>query len=153
MSDAAGSRMLRSTPGRCLIAMALILPMGCDRAPPAQPPIASTAAPAVPQEEAALGEPDDARFIGRIWVDVTARRARGSIMVFLPDRTLLTHSCGGNIRISRWGARADRIRWVEDAIPIEATVSLPSADELRLQLAGLDQVQTYIAADETYRCP
>lgn len=137
---------------RWMAVMALTLLMGCDRAPPvASPPVG--AGGARPAAGEALGEPQDARFIGRIWVAISPRSARGAMKVFLPDRTLLLHTCGGDLRISRWGARGDRIRWIEDTIPIEATVALPTADELELHVAGLRQVQTYIAADETHTCP
>jgi len=100
-----------------------------------------------------LGEPADPRFIGKIWVSTTPGHARGSVMIFLPDRSLLIDSCFETYRISRWGAEGERIRWIEDAIPTEATLSLPSEHELRLQLVGQDRVQSFVTATVPYACP
>jgi len=100
-----------------------------------------------------LGEPADPRFIGKIWVSTTPGHARGAVMIFLPDRSLLIDSCFETYRISRWGAEGERIRWIEDAIPIEATLSLPSEHELRLQLVGQDRVQSFVTATVPYVCP
>lgn len=74
-------------------------------------------------------------------------------MVFLPDRTLLMDSCFETYRVSKWGVAGDRIRWLEDTIPIEAEVITPSKDELTLRIAGLDREQTYIAMTDPYTCP
>ena len=100
-----------------------------------------------------LGEPADPRFIGKIWISTTQGHARGSMLIFLPDRSLLMDSCFETYRISKWGAEGDRIRWIEDAIPIEATLSMPNEDELRLQVAGQDRVQSYVTATVPYVCP
>lgn len=100
-----------------------------------------------------LGQPADPRFIGKIWVSTTLGHARGSILIFLPDRSLLMDSCFETYRISQWGAAGDRIRWIEDAIPIEATLSMASDNELRLQLAGQDNVQSYVTATVPFVCP
>lgn len=120
--------------------------------PPAQP-----APPPQPQAAASdtqeLGQPADPRFIGKIWMSTTRSDARGSMLIFLPDRSLLMGSCSEPYRISRWGAEGDRIRWIEDAIPIEATLSMPNDDELRLQVAGQDRVQSYVTATVPYVCP
>lgn len=74
-------------------------------------------------------------------------------MVFLPDRTLLMDSCFETYRLSQWGVADDKIRWIEDTIPIEAEVVTPSKDELILRIAGLDREQRYIAANVPYVCP
>lgn len=100
-----------------------------------------------------LGEPADPRFIGKIWVSTTPGHSRGSLMIFLPDRSLLMDSCFETYRISKWGAAGDRIRWIEDTIPIEATLSMPNENELRLRLAGRDNVQSYVTATVPYVCP
>ena len=60
----------------------------------------------------------------------------GSILIFLPDRTLLMDSCFETFRVSKWGVAGNRIRWVEDTIPIEAEVITPSPNELTLRIAG-----------------
>lgn len=120
--------------------------------PPAQP-----APPPQPQAAAAdtqeLGQPADPRFIGKIWISTTQGHARGSLLLFLPDRSLLMDTCFEPYRISSWGADGDRIRWIEDAIPIEATLSMPNDDELRLQVVGQDRVQSYVTATVPYVCP
>lgn len=120
----------------------------------------SKPAPAVPKEVDAIppaaterSEPADPRFIGRVWVSTTPGSARGSILVFLPDRTLLMDSCFETFRLSQWGVAGDHIRWIEDTIPIEAEVSLPNANELRLRIVGQDREQSYVAASLPYVCP
>lgn len=123
-----------------------------------QPP-AQTAPPSSPPAQATedvgddLGQPADPRFIGKIWVSTTPGHARGSLLIFLPDRSLLMDSCFETYRVSRWGAEGDRIRWIEDAIPIEATLSMPNEDELRLQVAGQDRVQSFVTATVPTVCP
>ena len=118
---------------------------------------AQTTPPPAPATEtsntAELGQPADPRFIGKIWISTTQGQPRGSMLIFLPDRSLLMDSCFETYRISNWGAEGDRIRWIEDAIPIEATLSMPNDDELRLQVAGQDRVQSYVTATVPYVCP
>jgi hypothetical protein len=100
-----------------------------------------------------LGQPADPRFIGKIWVSTTPGHSRGSLLIFLPDRSLLMDSCFETYRISKWGAEGDQIRWVEDTIPIQATLSMPNENELRLQVGGQDRVQSYVSATVPYVCP
>jgi hypothetical protein len=121
-------------------------------------PVAQTAAPppapaAQSSDTEELGQPSDPRFIGRIWVSTTPGHSRGTLMIFLPDRTLLMDSCFETYRVSKWGAEGDRIRWIEDAIPIEAIVSMPNENELRLRLAGQDRVQSFVVATVPTVCP
>lgn len=120
---------------------------GCGGAADSGRNVAATA----PSATATL--PADGRFVGRIWISTTQGRPLGSMIVFLPDRTLLMDSCFETYRVSEWGVAGDRIRWREDTIPIEADVSLPGKDELTLRIAGQDKVQTYIAASAPYVCP
>jgi hypothetical protein len=124
--------------------------------PPAPAPAAQTpppaAEPSTPTTDE-LGQPADPRFIGKIWVSTTPGHARGSILIFLPDRSLLMDSCFETYRISQWGAAGDRIRWIEDTIPIEATLSMVSDKELRLQVAGQDNTQSYVSATVPFVCP
>src|SRR5690349_14689237 len=126
---------------------------GKSEAPVTAP--AQAAAPAEPKtpEIDELGQPSDPRFIGKVWVSTTPGHARGSLLIFLPDRTLVMDSCFETYRLSKWGAEGDRIRWIEEAIPIEATLSMPSDHELRLQVAGQDNVQSFVTADVPYVCP
>ena len=119
-------------------------------APTAPPPPAPAAESSTTEE---LGQPADHRFIGKIWISTTQGHARGSMLIFLPDRSLLMDSCFETYRISKWGAEGDRIRWIEDAIPIEATLSMPNDDELRLRVAGQDREQSYVTATVPYVCP
>jgi hypothetical protein len=116
----------------------------CNRAP--RTPAAS--APA-----AEVAQPPNTDFIGRVWIATTPGSPRGSMVVFLSDRSLLMDSCFETYRISRWGVAGDRIRWLEDTIPIEAAVSLPSKNEMTLRIAGQDREQTYVAASVPYVCP
>jgi len=133
-------------------ALALIFPIlfaaSCSRTPSAPPPAAGT-----PSADAELSEPANPAFIGRVWVATTQGSPRGSMLVFLPDRSLLMDSCFETYRISKWGVAGDRIRWLEDTIPIEAEVKMPSPNELTLQVAGQDRAQTYVAASVPFVCP
>jgi hypothetical protein len=119
-----------------------------------KPPQSAAAQPkAAPAAQTQRAEPPNPDFIGRVWVSTSPGSARGSILVFLPDRTLLMDSCFETFRLSQWGVAGDRIRWIEDTIPIEAEVSLPNKNELRLHIAGRDREQTYVAASLPYVCP
>jgi hypothetical protein len=109
-------------------------------------------AESLPTEEEP-GEPADPRFIGKVWVSTTPGHSRGSLLIFLPDRSLLMDSCFETYRISKWGAAGDRIRWIEDTIPIEATLSMLDENNLRLQVAGQGNVQSYVTATVPYVCP
>lgn len=127
---------------KALTLLLMIALCACSDAP--SPPPATVTVPAA--------APDPA-FVGRVWVSTTPGSARGSIIVFLPDRTLLMDSCFETFRLSKWGVAGDRIRWLEDTIPIEASVSVRGKDELRLQIAGQDHEQSYVAASVPYVCP
>lgn len=130
--------------------VALALTACSDHAAPARSSAQSATAPTGASQPQ---EPPNPDFIGRVWVSTTPGSARGSIMVFLPDRTLLMDSCYETFRLSKWGVAGERIRWLEDTIPIEADVSLRGRDELILSIAGQDRQQTYIAASVPYVCP
>jgi len=135
---------------RCLNGMSLLIAAlaisACGRAPSA--PVAAAPAPT-----SAVDQPANPDFIGRIWVANTPGSPRGSMLVFLPDRSLLMDSCFETYRISKWGVAGERIRWLEDTIPIEAEVKMPSSNELTLQIAGQDRVQTFVAAQVPFVCP
>lgn len=114
---------------------------------PSAPPAAATApAPS-------SSTPADPPFVGRVWVTATPGHARGSILIFLPDRSLLMTSCTETYRLSKWQVTGDTIRWIEDTIPIQAKVTMPRPNELRLEIAGRDEVQSYVAAHVPYVCP
>lgn len=136
-----------------LTAVALLGVAACSKSPaPAQtappPPAAAQAS-----ETSELGQPADPRFIGKVWVSTTPGHSRGSLMIFLPDRSLLMDSCFETYRISQWGAEGDTIRWIEDTFPIQATISMPNENELSLQITGQDNVQSFVTATVPYVCP
>jgi hypothetical protein len=97
--------------------------------------------------------PAGGAFVGRVWVSTKPGRPLGSMVVFLPNRSLIMDSCFETYRISEWGVAGDNIRWREDSIPIEASIELPSPDELSLHIVGQEESQTYIAASVPYVCP
>lgn len=133
--------------------VALLTAAACSKPEPsaqAAPPPAPVAQSSETEE---LGQPADPRFIGKIWVSTTPGHSRGSLLIFLPDRSLLMDSCFETYRISKWGADGARIRWIEDTIPIQATLSMLDENNLSLQLAGQDRVQTYVTASVPYVCP
>lgn len=98
-------------------------------------------------------EPANPAFVGRVWRAAGSGVPLGAIMVFLPDRTLLMDSCFETYRVTQWGVAGDRIRWLEDRIPIEAEVVTPSKDELILRIAGQNREQRYIAITDPFTCP
>jgi hypothetical protein len=97
--------------------------------------------------------PANGAFVGRAWVSTTQGRPLGTMLIFLPNRTLLMDSCFETYRLAEWGVAGEHIRWREDTIPIEASVTLPGPDELQLQIIGQETAQTYIAASVPYVCP
>jgi len=117
---------------------------------PSQP-----AAAAQPQSADAnqRDEPVNPAFVGRVWRATERGVPLGSIMVFLPDRTLLMDSCFETYRVSKWGVAGDRIRWLEETVPLEAEVVTPSQDELILKIAGQNREQRYMAMTDPYTCP
>ncbi|HEY7641412.1 MAG TPA: hypothetical protein VH814_16915 [Steroidobacteraceae bacterium] len=123
---------------------------GGSKAPP-QPPAPAPRSPtgAAPGND----EPANPGFIGHIWRSSTPGNPLGTILIFLPDRTLLMDSCFETFRVSKWGVAGDRIRWLEDTIPIEAEVLMPSPSELTLRIPGRDRDQTYVAMTDPWTCP
>jgi hypothetical protein len=114
----------------------------------------STSKPAVAAAPMAADAAEaDPPWVGKVWIATTSGSARGAMLVFLPDRSLLMDSCFETYRLSRWGGNSERIRWLEDSIPIEAEVSMPRKDQLVLHVAGQDHDQTFIAAIVPYVCP
>ena len=130
----------------------LLALLGCSRpAPPAPPAPAANAQ--TPPAESAPADLADPSFIGRVWMSTKPGSARGSMLVFLPDKTLMVDSCFETYRLSKWGVVGeDRIRWIEDTIPIEAQVVVEGPHALRLRIAGHDD-HTYISASVPYVCP
>jgi hypothetical protein len=128
----------------CLVPLSLLLLGACAQKAPVPPP----------QTSAADGADALPSFVGKVWVSVTPGHARGSILVFLPDKTVLRDSCWEVFRVSKWGIISDtRIRWIEDTIPIEAEYSQPSPDELELRPVGTNSRENYVAISVPYVCP
>ncbi|MGH8177206.1 MAG: hypothetical protein ACREV5_13180 [Steroidobacter sp.] len=126
------------------IALLTVLLIGCDQQPasPASPPATIGADYALPT------------FVGKVWVSTTLGNPRGSIKIFLPDKSLLMDSCFETFRIAKWGIISDdTIRWVEDTIPIEAQYTQPTQNSLRLKISGKSQEETYVTASVPYVCP
>lgn len=133
-----------------LAVSAFVLLGACDRQQSA--PAASTPLPAS-TPAATEGETMPA-FVGRIWISVTSGAPRGSIVVFLPNKTMLRDSCFETFRVSEWGILSDtRIRWREDAIPIEAEYVQPTPDEFILKPVGTNRQETYVSISVPYVCP
>jgi hypothetical protein len=97
--------------------------------------------------------PLNGAFIGRAWISTRVGSPLGTLLIFLPDKTLLMDSCFETYRVSEWGVAGENIRWREDTVPIEASVSMPSANELTVHIIGQDRPQLYIAASVPYVCP
>lgn len=91
-------------------------------------------------------------FIGRTWVATSAGPERGFVIAFLADRTVLMSACPGPLRVSKWGVAGNRIRWIEDSIPIEADVMLPGKDELQLRIVGRERPEHYVAVSPPFTC-
>jgi hypothetical protein len=142
-------RVTRMKTASALFASLLIgLLASCSGPPGTQQTTAQAPAAAAQTRD----EPVDPSFIGRIWLSTERSDPRGSIMVFLPDRSLLMDSCFETFRISQWGVAGDHIRWVEDAIPIEAKVTMVGENDLRLEITGQDP-QSFVAIPVPYVCP
>lgn len=130
----------------CLILAGLSVLGACSQ--PAPPP--------APAPAATVAEGEDAlpSFVGTVWVSTTSGHARGSILVFLPDKTVLRDSCFETFRVSKWGIISPtRIRWIEDSIPIEAEWSQPSRDELIFEPVGTGRRESYVSISVPYVCP
>jgi hypothetical protein len=136
-----GARLLRAL---ALLAGAAAL-NACDQRSAAPPP----AKQATPGADYALPP-----FVGKVWMSTTRGKPLGSIMIFLPDNTLLMDSCFETFRVAEWGVISeDTIRWREDAIPIEAQYMQPTKNSLRLKISGMAAEETYVTASVPYVCP
>ena len=128
--------------GAVALIAALSLLGACQQScPPAPPPMAASpdALPA---------------FVGTVWVSTTPGKSRGSILVFLPDKTMLIDACFKGFRVAEWGVISEnRIRWREDAVPIEAEYSQMSPDVLQLKPVGTNDAMSYVRATVPYVCP
>ena len=98
--------------------------------------------------------PADGAFVGRAWIGTSGGPERGSVLIFLPDRTLVRDPCPGRLHITDWGVVDGRVRWTEQqaSIPIEANVTLPGRNELRLEIVGRNDQETYVAVSTPFAC-
>jgi hypothetical protein len=121
---------------------ALLFLAGCQQAcPPAPPP-------------AAANSDELPAFVGTTWIGTSAGSERGTILVFLPDKTVLMDSCNGGLRVTQWGViSANRIRVLESAVPIEYEYSQLTPQVLDLKPVGMDVPKSYIRATVPYVCP
>jgi hypothetical protein len=122
---------------------------GCGKNPPA--PVAATSPSAEAADESSSLA--DLPFVGKVWISTTPGSALGSMLIFLPDRTLVIDSCFETYRLVEWGMAGGNIRWREDTIPIEAAVDMPRPNQLVLKIPGRDRAQSYITASVPYTCP
>jgi len=129
-----------------LLVVLLATLLACSRHDPA--PVSPA-----PSASSTTTLPANGGFVGKVWMSTTPGRPLGSMMIFMPDRTLVIDSCFETYRLSEWGVAKDRIRWLEDTIPIEADVDLPRPNQLTLRVAGQDDDQTFVAASVPYVCP
>ena len=141
---------IRLAPATVMAALGLAMAAmtGCNDRPAA--PAASAPASAT---NAAEELPAGGQFIGKMWISSKRGAPRGSFVIFLPDHTLLMGSCVETYRLSEWGVVDDKIRWREDTIPVEATVTLPRPSQMELRLAGRDEPHGYVLASAPYVCP
>jgi hypothetical protein len=127
---------------RVLSLALLIALVGCGREP----------TPVIPSATS-NEQPADPPFVGKVWISATPGAAFGSMLIFLPDRTLVMDSCFETYRLVKWGIAGEHIRWLEDTIPIEAAVEMPRPNQLILRIAGSKIEQTYYTAAVPYTCP
>ena len=117
------------------------VPAPVSTAPPAGTGIGTSAAASDPP------------FVNKFWITTTPGMALGSMVLFLSDRTMLMTSCVETYRLTKWDFSGDRMRWIEESIPIEAVFTMPRSNELRLAIAGQDRVQAYQLSQVPYVCP
>jgi hypothetical protein len=127
---------------RAVMLTMLILLAGCGR---------DEAVPAA--ATASTQQPADPAFVGKVWISTTPGHAVGSMLIFMPDRTLVMDSCFETYRLTKWGVAGEHVRWLEDTVPIEAAVEMPYPHQLVLRIASRDQDQSYVAATVPYTCP
>ena len=86
-------------------------------------------------------------FVGRTWISTDPTAAPNTLRIFLPDGTLVMDSCFETYRLASWRSiGAQLIEWREDAARIEAEVTQPKPNQLRLRLRLRDETR-----DEHYQ--
>jgi hypothetical protein len=126
----------------CIALASTLLLAACDRG----------SAPMTPSTTK-LVEPANPAFVGKVWISTTPGKPLGSMLIFMPDRTLVMDSCFETYRLSKWGVAGERIRWLEDTIPIEAAVEMPRPTQLILRVTGRNEEESFTTANVPYVCP
>src|ERR1043165_5440539 len=120
----------------CLVIASTFLLAACDR----------SSGPVTPATTKLI-EPANPEFVGKVWISTTPGKPLGSMLIFMPDRTLVMDSCFETYRLSKWGVAGDRIRWLEDTIPIEASVEMPRPHQLILRVEGRNEEESFTTAN------
>ena len=95
-------------------------------------------------------------YVGRTWISTDAIAAPNTLRIFLPDGTLVMHSCTETYRLTTWHSIGkDLIEWREDTARIQAEVSQPRPNELRLRLRLRNETKEehYKPAKVPFVCP
>lgn len=140
----------RTAPRIGSLALLATLLAACGGAPtpaPTATPASSAASVTPPEDRSQLP------FVGKVWMASMPGSALGSMLIFLPDGTLVMDSCFETYRLSKWGMAGERVRWLEDTIPIEADIKVIRNNELRLRIGGMEQERVYVTASVPYTCP
>ncbi len=114
--------------------------------------IAAQAAPGLPAAQA----PASPSFVGRTWISTDPTAPPNTFRIFLPDGTLVMDSCFETYRLASWRSIGDkRIEWREDTARIEAEVTQPHPNQLRLRLRlrGETKDEHYQLAKVPFVCP
>jgi hypothetical protein len=100
-----------------------------------------------------LDDPPTTEFLNRAWLGISPANVRGTVLTFLPNRTLVIISCTGKSRVTGWGVAGEHIRWLEDGtIPNEAAIELPSGNELALRIPGASEERRYVEVTPPFVC-
>ena len=114
--------------------------------------VAAATAPRLASAQA-VGSPS---FVGRTWISTDSTAASHTLRIFLADGTLVMDSCSETYRLASWRSiGAQLIEWREDTARIEAEVTEPKPNQLRLRLRlrGETKDEHYQLAKVPFVCP
>jgi hypothetical protein len=97
-----------------------------------------------------------AGVVGRVWVATEPGALPGSMLVLLPDGTLLFDSCFETYSLRAYTARdATHFAWDEDGMGLTAEVKAVTSADLTLALTLVSGVETrrFRAAQVPFICP
>ena len=92
----------------------------------------------------------------RVWIDQDPEAARGTLLAFMSDGTLVMTSCVETYRLAPWRwVEGATLVWEEDGRVLRAEVALVGRDELALaiDLGGETVTREYRAAKSPVVCP